>query len=290
MKRSTTPRVKDRLADLLRPTGEEDLLAVSYPAPRWRVSIRQAIGGVCALGLIVVILLGAILWRGGQGGGGPASGTTGELPELPALAAESGGRIAAGGAGTAPGVNGGAGEGGAGPSGTAHPPEQAEIVVSVVGAVERPGVMTLAPGARVEEALRHAKPYQDAQVSALNLAQRLNDGEQIAVPAAGEEGSPAVCGSPSGGAGTAGAAGGGGGPSGGGGSGSAGTAGGSGKLALNAATAADLTALPGVGQKTAEAIIAHRDSIGGFRSVEQLLDVKGIGPAKFDSLKDHVRI
>lgn len=148
--------------------------------------------------------------------------------------------------------------------------------------------MTLAPGARVEEALRHAKPYQDAQVSALNLAQRLNDGEQIAVPAAGEEGSPAVCGSPSGGAGAAGAGGGSGGSAGG--SGSAGAAGGSGKLALNAATAADLTALPGVGQKTAEAIIAHRDSIGGFRSVEQLLDVKGIGPAKFDSLKDHVRI
>lgn len=289
MKRSTTPRVKDRLADLLRPTGEEDLLAVSYPAPRWRVSIRQAIGGVCALGLIVVILLGTILWRGGQGGGGPASGTTGELPELPALAAESGGGITAGGAGEGGGMAaGGTGEGGVGPSGTAHPSEQAEIVVSVVGAVERPGVMTLAPGARVEEALRHAKPYQDAQVSALNLAQRLNDGEQIAVPAAGEEGSPAVCGSPSGGAGAAGAGGGSGGSAGG--SGSAGAAGGSGKLALNAATAADLTALPGVGQKTAEAIIAHRDSIGGFRSVEQLLDVKGIGPAKFDSLKDHVRI
>ena len=65
---------------------------------------------------------------------------------------------------------------------------------------------------------------------------------------------------------------------------------GGGKVSLNTATAADLIALSGVGEKTAAAIIAHRDSIGGYTSVEQLKDVKGIGPAKYAELEKQVTL
>ncbi|MCF4007544.1 helix-hairpin-helix domain-containing protein [Corynebacterium uropygiale] len=274
MKRSTSPRVKDRLADLLRPTGEEELMAVSYPTPRWRVSIPQAIGGLCALLLLVLALLGALLWRGGQDTQSSelASSALSELPAV--LASESLGASARSSAQATPGSSDAQEEG-------------SELVVSVVGAVEHPGIVTLAPGARVDDALRHAAPYPDAQVHALNLAQKLSDGEQLYVPAAGEElppagaGGPSAAGAPGAGAGGAGSASG---------SASGGAAAGSGMVALNSASAADLVALPGVGQKTAEAIIAHRDSLGGFQSVEQLMDVKGIGPAKFAAIKDHVRL
>ena len=59
---------------------------------------------------------------------------------------------------------------------------------------------------------------------------------------------------------------------------------------MNTASAQDLTELPGVGEATAAAIVAHRESIGSFTSVEQLLDVKGIGPAKFEAIKDLVSL
>ncbi len=64
----------------------------------------------------------------------------------------------------------------------------------------------------------------------------------------------------------------------------------SGVLDLNGATEADLDALPGIGPSKAKAIVAHRDKIGGFRRVEQLLDVKGIGPKVFERLSDLVYV
>lgn len=63
-----------------------------------------------------------------------------------------------------------------------------------------------------------------------------------------------------------------------------------GGISLNTASAAELTTLPGVGDATAAAIIAHREKNGPFTSIEGLLDVKGIGPAKFDALKDLVAL
>lgn len=65
---------------------------------------------------------------------------------------------------------------------------------------------------------------------------------------------------------------------------------GGGGVSLNSASAVELTALPGVGPATAAAIVAHREATGGFRNIEQLLDVKGIGPAKFESLRDAVTL
>lgn len=63
-----------------------------------------------------------------------------------------------------------------------------------------------------------------------------------------------------------------------------------GTLDLNRATEADLDALPGIGPSKAKAILAHRDKIGGFRKVEQLLDVKGIGPKVFEHLSSLVHV
>ena len=167
--------IADRLRDLTRPTGEEELLNVDFPrvrVPPW-------------LALVVVGLAGVALlaWLGIS------------------RSAENPYEVAA-------------------PSSEAA----ADIVVAVVGEVEQPGLVTLAPGARINDALEVARPR--VPTDNLNLAQKLNDGEQITV----------------------------GGP-----------------------------------PNAPEAIIAHREEVGSFSSVEQLMDVSGIGPAKFAKLKDKVR-
>ena len=59
-------------------------------------------------------------------------------------------------------------------------------------------------------------------------------------------------------------------------------------VSLNSATAAELTTLPGVGEATAAAIVAHREANGPFTTVEQLMDVRGIGPAKFEAMREQV--
>lgn len=202
--------IADRLRDLTRPTGEEELLSVDYPRPRLRVPPRLAL---VAVGLAAV---GLLLWLGG-------SREAANPYEVPAV--------------------------------SSAPP--ADIVVSVVGEVDSPGLVTLAPGARVNDALEAAGPK--VPTDNLNLAQKLNDGEQITVGAlpGAEEGSAGESGD--------------------------------GTVSLNSATAEELITLPGVGPATAEAIIAHREEAGHFTSIEQLMDVSGIGPAKFAQLKDKVR-
>ena len=143
---------------------------------------------------------------------------------------------------------------------TSAPPS--EVVVSVVGAVDRPGLITLPEGARVADALAQAGPQPEANLVAVNQAQKLVDGTQITVPVQGAVGAV----------------------------GAAEPGGGAGGVSLNSATAAQLQELDGVGEKTAAAIIAYREQNGGFSSLEQLQDVKGIGPATFDKLKDKVTL
>jgi competence protein ComEA len=135
------------------------------------------------------------------------------------------------------------------------------IVVSVVGRVVRPGLVTLADGARVADALRAAGgPEPGVDVSGLNIARRVGDGEQIAV---GVPAPPAAPGS---------------------------DAGIPGKIDLNAATAAQLDALPGVGSVTAQRIVDWRTRHGRFTRVEQLREIDGIGPTRFTRLKDLVMV
>lgn len=146
------------------------------------------------------------------------------------------------------------------PAGAA-PAVSATVTVHVVGEVRHPGVYELPGGARVRDAVGAAGGMLGAgEQSAINLARVVIDGEQIVVPRKGE------------GAGGPGAA--------------AGAPSTPVKVNLNTATAAELDALPGVGPSTAAKIIADRTSNGPFRSVDDLMRVSGIGPAKFDALKD----
>jgi competence protein ComEA len=147
-----------------------------------------------------------------------------------------------------------AGEPGAGPAAAAA------LVVHVVGAVHRPGLFHLKDGARVADAVARAGgPTRRADLSAVNLAAPLADGQQVLVPRRGP-----------GGVATA----------------STGTA--TGPVSLSAATLEQLDTLPGVGPVTAQKILDHRAAHGAFRSVEELDAVPGIGPATVEELRELV--
>ena len=171
------------------------------------------------------------------------------------------------------GGDGDGGSGGGNASTTATGPT--EVVVHVAGAVVSPGVRRLPPGSRVTDALDAAGgALPGADLPRINLAAPLVDGQQVYVPKPGEELPVAAGAGLPGGAGAAGT----GGPV-------------PGALVdLNSATAEQLDTLPGVGPATAAAIIAHRDRHGPFTSVDQLLDVRGIGEAKLEQLRDLVSV
>ena len=150
------------------------------------------------------------------------------------------------------------------------------VYVHVGGAVRSAGLYRLPVGARVDDAVRMAGgPTKDADLDALNLAAKVKDGDKVLVPrrgAATSDGSPPA-------------------PGGSGSSAAPGAAGAHSALVnLNSATAADLETLPGIGPALAQRIIAFRTDHGGFRRVEDLLEVAGIGPKKFEELKAHVTV
>jgi competence protein ComEA len=159
------------------------------------------------------------------------------------------------------------------------------VVVSVVGLVHTPGLVTLAPGARIADALQAAGgPVNGADTIGLNMARPVGDGEQIVVGLAPVSGQPTALGSSVA-------------------SGSAPVSGAPGPrvsgtvkpkagevLDLNTATVEQLDALPGVGPVTAAAIVSWRQANGKFTSVDQLADVDGIGPARLDKLRPLVRV
>jgi len=166
-----------------------------------------------------------------------------------------------------------------GPSGSPGSADVAgkRLVVDVQGAVVRPGVIHIAAGSRVGDAIAAAGGY-GPRVAAervgreLNLAALLRDGNQIVVPSR-DDAAPA-----GGGAGTGG---------GGSGIGTSGASPGSGPIDLNHATASELDALPGIGPVTANKIIAAREE-QPFASVDELRARKVVGAATFDKIKDLV--
>lgn len=155
---------------------------------------------------------------------------------------------------------------------------ESACVVHVVGAVRHPGVYELRPGQRIIDAVQAAGGLLgDAAQAGINMAQVLQDGEQVVVPTTDqlEKGGAvpsagAGVGTGSGGAATSGT--------------SAGQAGGA-PVNLNTADATLLDTLPGVGPATAARIVADRAANGPFKSPDDLGRVPGIGPKKLDQLK-----
>ncbi|HEY0636990.1 MAG TPA: ComEA family DNA-binding protein [Pseudonocardiaceae bacterium] len=148
-----------------------------------------------------------------------------------------------------------------------------ELVVSIAGAVVRPGLVRLAEGARVADAVSAAGgPTPGTDLTGVNLARRLTDGEHVVIGPA----TPAAA--PGGGQGGT--------PGGAPGSGSGSGA----RLDLNTATLADLDTLPGVGPVTAQRILDWRAEHGRFASIDQLREIEGIGETRFARLAELVLV
>jgi competence protein ComEA len=192
--------------------------------------------GYLAAGIVVVVL-GALWVRGGAGAGVARAGAGGSATGGAAIRIQ--GQHRAGG----------------------------HIVVHVAGAVRRPGVYRLRAGMRVAGAIRRAGGgTAQADLDALNLAAKLDDGRQVLVPQrAGAGGAVA---------------------------GGAAAAGGAAQppVNLNTATTEQLTTLDGIGPSMAAKIVAYRQEQGGFGSVDELDQVSGIGPKRLEALRERVTV
>lgn len=259
-RRTPRPRPDDDPDEI----GEPDWLHGQAGPPRWyerllparlaaaRVAVtRRAAAALALVGLAAVVVSGYAVWR--------------ERPVISQAAPVPAVRMAAAAPSGPPGT----------PARGDAAPTQGELVVSVVGLVHRGGLLRLAPGARIADAIAAAGgALPGADLHGLNLAQKVADGDQILVGATDPAAPPRTSGT----AGTGSAAGHGAAP------------GGTGKVDLNTATEAELDALPGVGPVTARAIVAWRGSNGRFSDIEQLGDVEGIGPARLARLRDLVTL
>jgi competence protein ComEA len=223
------------------------------PRPRsfggMQIDRRKAEVAAYALAAFVVALLVAQLLRGGAGGARDAgSRVTVDPPRAARPAGPAASRSGA-----------------------------ALLVVDVAGEVRRPGVYRVPPGSRVDSAVQQAGGVTShGEPAAVNLAMPLHDGQQIVVPRRG--GAAALAGE--GGAGAA---------SGGGSTAAAAAATAPAQpISLSTASAQQLETLDGIGPTLAARIVQYRDAHGGFRSVDELRQVSGIGDKRFAALRKAV--
>ena len=161
------------------------------------------------------------------------------------------------------------------PSAQTEPLSTAEVVVHVSGAVKQAGVYRLAPDSRVADAIEQAGgTTENADLDALNLAEPLQDGQKIHVPRKGEASAPTTASvspprtprrAPQAAAVQF-------------------------PINLNTATAEQLEAIPGIGPVLAQRIIEYRQTHGRFQSVDELLEVRGIGPKRLESMRPYVTV
>jgi len=141
-------------------------------------------------------------------------------------------------------------------------PTPVPILVDVAGFVREPGVYEFVVGDRVIDAIERAGgARKGADLSALNLAAPLADGTQILVPKRGASASGAATGTTAGGL-----------------------------ININSADAATLEELSGIGEVLAAAIVSYREEHGAFATIEDLMDVSGIGPATLEEIRDQVTV
>ena len=193
------------------------------------------------------------------------------------LRADSGAKPAGGGGVALDGA--GAGSTGSKPSSAARPAAGGRVYVHVAGAVRRPGIYRVPAGSRVAVAVRKAGGLtRRADLTAFNLAAAVRDAQQVIVPRrgqAGAAGATATAGAP----GATGAA-----PAGGAGAGAPGR-----PISLATATPEQLDSIDGIGPKLSAAIIAYRNQHKGFKSIDELREVDGIGEKRFATLRKAVR-
>ena len=147
---------------------------------------------------------------------------------------------------------------------------ETEVYVDVDGAVASPGVYRLQDGARVSQAIDAAGGLTaEADVTGLNRASKVTDGQKIYVPTVGEQQAALAAGGADGGAAAA-----------------SGTGASSGLVNINTASAAELQTLSGIGPSMAQSIIDERTQNGAFASVDDLMRVSGIGEKKLAKIKD----
>jgi competence protein ComEA len=142
-------------------------------------------------------------------------------------------------------------------------PQAVELAVYVTGAVASPGVYYLPEESRVQDALEAAGgPTGNADLDRVNLAQRVHDEDQVYVPEVGEESLPSTR--------TGGSA--------------------DGLVNINAASAAELERLPGIGPVLAQSIVDYREAHGPFGAVEEVMDVQGIGQGLFEEMRELITV
>jgi len=210
--------------------------------------------GVVVL-VVVAVVAGVVWYRLGAGGEAHGDAPAASAPPITVTTTESEPTATAASAGTPAATRAASGR----------------IMVHVAGAVTHPGVVELAAGARVIDAIEAVGgALPDGDLDRLNLAEKVADGERVYV------GKPGVA-DPGAGSGAAGA-----------------TAGGAvvpgAKINLNTATQAQLEELPGVGPAFAQAILTERQRRGGFTSVNDLRSVRGIGDKRFADLSPLVTV
>jgi len=225
--------------------------ALDPTARRAAPRVRFAVGAAVVLFIAAVAVAAIVSFTAGGGG------------EHGLIGASGGDAGGAGAGGAEVAVGGGGGD---------TPVGSATVLVHVLGAVTRPGLVELSSGARVVDAIAAAGGLTpEADPAAVNLARPVVDGEQLLVAAVGAvppSASGPVVGGDGGGGHAVGAA--------------------DGLVHLNSADVAALDTLPRIGPALAQRIIDWREANGPFTSVDQLLEVAGIGDAVFSGLADRV--